>query len=352
MERIVTFLILSVLLHEVIPSEEDWVNCTPCRCTWSSGKKAADCKKSPTVVLNSIPTNLSSEIRHIDLSDQNIYHLPGDVFKSANLADLQKIKLTNCHLTEIDKNAFRDMLLMIELDMSNNSITYLHPNTFQTNTRLRVLDLKYNNIEKLDNGLFANLNFLQKVELDHNKIHTIGLTAFANNTRLQLIHLDNNQLINLSKEFMEKWEKVNYLSLHENPWKCDCHLKDFRDFAFKKNLLTHPSFTKCFKPERLKQRLWTELQSQDFACRPIIITPPNSQTIINAESKNVTLYCKVSGDPKPDVNWAFKNYIIDTTPRRPGAQRYLFQEIAVSDSVSWYNLTILGITSHDNGMYK
>lgn len=349
--ELISFLIVSLLIS-FASSEEDWANCTPCRCAWVSGRKNADCRKNASVVLNQIPTNLSSQIRSIDFTDQEIFHLQKAVFLRANLADLQKIKLFNCNLNEVDKYAFKNMTLLIELDLSKNSITSLHPETFRTNQRLRILYLNNNEIDKLEDNLFANLTFLQRVELMHNKIAVIGLNTFVNNGKLQHIWLDGNKLTNLSKEFTEKLGSISYLSLQDNPWRCDCHLKDFRDFAIKSNLLTHSSLTSCAEPERLRGRRWTDLESSDFACRPRIINPPNSNTEVEASSENVTLFCKVSGDPRPDVNWVYRHAIIDTTPRRPGAYRYSLTQSDLGDSTYWYNLTIFGVLYSDGGTYK
>lgn len=244
------------------------------------------------------------------------------------------------------------MSLLIELDISSNSISNLDSETFRTNQRLRILYLNKNNIQELKDGLFANLTFLQRVELKHNKIHSIGLNTFIRNDKLQHIWLDDNRLTNLSKSLIEKFSMISYLSLQDNPWRCDCHLKDFRDFAIQKNLLTHSSLTSCSEPERLKGRRWTDLESSDFACRPRIIYPPNSLMEIDADYENITLCCKVSGDPKPDVNWVFRHAIIDVTPGRPNAKRYRQTQSSAGDDVYWYNLTILKINFQDQGIYK
>lgn len=343
--------LISLLITTVVYSQEDWANCTPCRCAWVNGRKHADCRKNESVILNQIPKNLSSEIRSIDFTDQDLYRLERYVFQQAHLEDLQKIKLVHCKLHEIDKNAFRNMSLMIELDLSNNLLESLDPETFKTNQRLRNVYLNENSIKELKDGLFYNLTHLQKVELKKNQIHTIGIDTFYRNDKLQYLLLDDNRLINLSRSLIERLEKsLSYVSLNDNPWKCDCHLKDFRDFVVKRNLLT--SVATCAEPERLKGRSWALLESSDFACRPVIKYPPNSLMEIDANDNNVTLYCKVSGDPAPDVNWLFKNSIIDVNPHRPSGKRYSLVHSQVEESTYWYNLTIHKINYMDSGIYK
>ena len=61
-----------------------------------------------------------------------------------------------------------------------------------------------------------------------------------------------------------------YLGLQENPWHCDCQLKSFRDFVVHKKLLVSPQLTLCSEPDRLADKLWTDVNSQDFACKPSV----------------------------------------------------------------------------------
>lgn len=183
--------LLALLLG--VNSQENWANCAPCRCAWVNGRKKADCRKNDSVILSAIPKNLSAEIRSIDFTEQALYTLKRYVFQQANLGDLQKIKLVACELHEVDTNAFRNMSLLIELDLSRNKIQNLDADTFRSNLRLRMLYLNENKLEELKDGLFANLSYLQRVELMHNQIHTIGVDAFYENTRLQHIWLDDNK---------------------------------------------------------------------------------------------------------------------------------------------------------------
>lgn len=344
-------LLAVVLLALSCSAEEDWATCSPCRCSWVSGRKNADCKWTPSTTLNSIPMNLSSEIRSVDFSDQPLYELQKNAFASVNLGDLQKIKLVNCRLSVIDKAAFSHMQLLIELDMSKNDVSKFDAETFKDNKRLRVLRLNDNKLERLEDGLFSNLTYLQSVELNNNRIAYIGKYVFFNTPKLLNIMLNSNLLKYMDASIIQNLEKLSSLSLHNNSWVCDCHLKTFRDLTVEhNNWFTLP--TECAYPERLKGRSWSELSSEDFACRPRIIDPPNSSKSIEAEFGNVTLSCKVKGNPRPDVNWVFKNAIIDSNPRRPGGHRYSQTSSIIGDDTYWFNLTIVNVNYQDGGEYK
>lgn len=344
------FAFLALLLVSAASAEEDWANCPPCRCSWVNGRKNADCKRNPSTVLSSIPANLSSEIRSIDFSEQEFHVLEKYAFYNVHQNDLQKIKLVSCQLTSIDKLAFGKMKLLIELDISKNGITKLDAETFRDNIRLRVLRLNDNKLETLQDGLFTNLTFLQKVELNDNCIKEIGTNVFVNTPTLQYIMLNSNRLTYMNMSIIENMHKLSSLSLHNNSWVCNCSLKSFRDKTIERNLFTLPA--ECAEPMRLKGRSWSELSSEDFACKPIIEDPSTYGTNIEAETENVTLSCKVSGNPRPDVSWVYRNAIIDTNPKRPSGRKYMVNSSALGKDTYWSNLTIIKISFQDGGEYK
>ena len=87
---------------------------------------------------------------------------------------------------------------------------------------------------------------------------------------------------------------------------CDCKLKSFRDFVVHKKLLT--TQTICLEPERLADKAWTEVNSQDFACKPEVeVSRPK---VLGYLGENATLECKIIGNPVPAVKWVLNGRII------------------------------------------
>ena len=105
-----------------------------------------------------------------------------------------------------------------------------------------------------------------------------------------------------------------YLSLHNNPWLCDCQLKKFRDLVIKKNLLVSPSTTVCSEPERIAGKMWSKVVSQDFACKPDVEVA--NPVVVGRPGMNATLRCKITGNPVPGVKWVLNGRILanNTTP--------------------------------------
>lgn len=324
-------------------ADADWTKeCSRCTCIWVGGRKTANCAN---LNLNEIPTDLSSSIRDIDFSNNPIYDLKSKELMNANLRDIHKLKFQNCSIETVHMYAFSGLALLIELDLSKNKITSLHRDVFHDNIKLRVLTLSNNNISVLEDGLFYNLTFLQRIVIDHNNIETISPDTFKNLPTLNHLNLGYNQIKSINFDLKENLPKLNSLNVEGNPWICDCKLQEFRQSTLKSNLITTP--TECDSPPRLKGRLWQD--SVVFACIPEIMEP-KSLSQIEATYSNVTLTCKVKGEPTPDVDWVNNGHIIERDPRKNKQKYITFKN--TTDGYTWNNLTITNVNYRDRGEYK
>lgn len=324
--------------------EEDWTKkCNKCSCIWANGKKTANCAD---LNFSKIPQDLSTLIREIDFSNNPLFTLVKNEFSAASMRDLHKLKLQNCSIQEVNQLAFKNMALLIELDLSRNQISHLNRDVFRDNIKLRVLILSYNKIRVLEDGLFHNLTYLQRISLDSNEIDTISPNTFENLPALSHISLGDNKIERITFDLKQNLPKLSSLNVAGNPWICDCYLQSFRESAIRNNLITTP--TACRSPPHLRGRHWQE-NTIIFACTPKILSPePFSQ--IEASFPNVTLSCKVSGSPIPDVDWTNNGHIIEKDPRT-NKQKYLtFKN--TQDGYTWNNLTITNVNYRDRGDYK
>lgn len=215
-------LLLAIFCVQNVTADAEWMNeCGVCHCKWISSKKFADCRNSS---LLQVPKEMSNELQVIDLSLNIIPELRSNEFKDANLLNLHKIFMRNCTLQEISKDTFKNLHLLIELDLSNNFLKVLHPGTFSDVIRLRVLTITYNELEYLDDYLFENLTFLAKVDLRHNQLKSVSTRTFVNVSELKEIDLEFNQLTVLREETFRSLEKLRSLTLIQNPWNCEYNL--------------------------------------------------------------------------------------------------------------------------------
>ncbi|KAK9875816.1 hypothetical protein WA026_009602 [Henosepilachna vigintioctopunctata] len=319
----------------------DWTkNCNRCKCVWSGGKKTADCTN---LNLTNIPTDLSNEIREIDFSHNPMYGLGVKAF--VKMKDVHKLKLQSCQLGSLDKTAFRELLLLIELDLSRNNLKEIDKDIFRDNKKLRILNLSFNKLNSLTSHLFHNLTQLQRIILNNNNISWMGESVFVNLPSLQHIDLGNNKLQRIVNDFTKDLRKFNSLNVEGNLWICDCKLEPFRNKTIKENWISTP--TNCTEPPRLRGKSWSD--PVVFACAPKI-SDPQSMTSIEASTANVTISCKAIGQPAPHVDWMTNGRIISKDPRQH-IQKYVLSKSIDVDS-AWNNLTIINVNSRDRGEYK
>ncbi|XP_018327420.1 leucine-rich repeat-containing protein 24 [Agrilus planipennis] len=322
---------------------DDWTTqCNKCKCIWSDGRKKADCSN---IKLITIPDNLSSEIRDVDISSNELYELRDYAFASVNLQNINKLKLRNCTIEKVHKFALAKLALLIELDLSLNDISELEEDTFKDNEKLRTLFLNHNNLKQLHGTVFHNLRYLQKFEVNSNKITYVDPYIFKNGPALQYVDLSNNKLKYIDPQFLMNLERIMSFNVQMNPWICDCNLKKLRDLVIENNLVTTP--TACVEPRRLNNTLWSQLESKDFACQPKIISI-FSNVLDNVVASNVTVFCKAEGDPDLEVNWMLNGRTIDRDSQK---QKYYIRE-DTTGSLSWCNLTIFQFDFGDRGEYR
>ena len=79
-----------------------------------------------------------------------------------------------------------------------------------------------------------------------------------------------------------------------------------RDFIIKRSL--SPSAVSCYEPERLADKTWAQLDSTEFACKPV--SQCGSGLVGGRAGNNVSLECSVSGSPGPAVRWVRSGRIL------------------------------------------
>lgn len=347
--RCLALQVLLVLLLDpsgVHAEAADWDSqCGVCTCKWVSGKKYANCQNQSFQI---IPTEVSSDLQVIDLSNNQIAELRRHEFQNAGLDNLHKIYLKNSTLMEVHKDALQGLHVLIELDMSNNQLKILHPGTFNGTIKLRTLLLNHNQLERLDDYLFEGLTFLSKLELRANRLHHVGLNVFLNSINITNIDFNQNQLAVLKEETFANLHKLKSLSLNDNPWNCTCNLQQFLKFVINKKLYTPP--TSCQEPAHLRDKLWSEISFEHFACKPRIIHPRTNR-IVDVVNDNVTLTCRISGSPKPEIEWIFNKRTINFNDQRILIRNS--QEVNRREAIDLYTseLTIIGVRSIDRGDY-
>lgn len=325
-------------------TEKDFTQqCNNCRCSWKSGKRNADCTNQGLAL---IPGDLSSELQVLDLSNNRIGEIRGYELMRAHQQNLHKLYIKNSTIESIHKDSFRNLTILIELDLSNNKLKRLDPGMFDDLKKLRVIMLNHNQIERIENNLFKDLKFLTKIDLQDNLIYRVALHSFIDVPALSQIELDYNRLQILRKETFVNLEKLTSLSLTNNPWNCSCALRNFSEFIKSNNLYRSP--TTCEQPPMLKGKEWNEIDVDDFACRPQII---DNKLIFPSDGQNATFTCKVTGLPLPKVDWLFHKRPVSKNDKRWSVTYAVRTNGKDTNEVLVSELTIVGVKPSDRGSY-
>ncbi|XP_014256119.1 protein toll isoform X2 [Cimex lectularius] len=97
------------------------------------------------------------------------------------------------------------------------------------------LDLTGNRITSLPNELGKGYGRVTELKIGHNNLTKINISVLSPN--LEVLMLENNNLSvidNGSLKMLENAKGLRLLTLHKNPWKCDCSSKDLLLFIHRK----------------------------------------------------------------------------------------------------------------------
>ncbi|KAJ8965008.1 hypothetical protein NQ314_004406 [Rhamnusium bicolor] len=183
-------------------------------------------------------SGLENTLTSLDLSQNRIANLAGPPL---TLMKLQKLDLSDNHLTEMSRNAFTLLPDLQNLNLSRNvhlkniPITLLHKLTdlqvidlsysgvksisvefLVKSNALREIYLTHNTITEISDGAFSNMPNITTIDLSYNNISNVRSGAFVNVMNIKKLILRGNQLNSFKGEFFNTGTSLEILDLSEN----------------------------------------------------------------------------------------------------------------------------------------
>ncbi|XP_050314368.1 toll-like receptor Tollo [Anthonomus grandis grandis] len=167
-----------------------------------------------------------TELRHLDLGDNNIWNTPLDLF--CPLYSLTHLNLTTNKLQDIQSLGLSDWgkgplepgrscVNGLEiLDLSKNEIISLPDNGFSALRSLSELNLQDNAISTLGDRSFVGLNALQTLNLSSNCLVALPPELFQSSRDLKHLYLQNNSLSVLAPGLLEGLDELRIVDLSHN----------------------------------------------------------------------------------------------------------------------------------------
>nr|XP_014704820.1 leucine-rich repeat-containing protein 26-like [Equus asinus] len=199
-----------------------------------------------TVHLLSLPPRLSDRVWLLELSHNNLSHLPCGSF----LGSLRNVGVAAFSQCPVGGGVLRGLGFLEQLDFSHNQLACLPLVFSATMGSLLCLDLSPNLLATLDPCSLWGLGNLEQLDLSHNLLAELGTARLGGLFHLRWLLLAGNDMSELEAQaFVALWVlgllsvvgnrlqqlKFNIIAgiwaagtqllLASNPWVCDCDLQ-------------------------------------------------------------------------------------------------------------------------------
>ncbi|XP_008435096.1 leucine-rich repeat, immunoglobulin-like domain and transmembrane domain-containing protein 2 [Poecilia reticulata] len=270
--------------------------------------------------------------------------------------DFTKIRIENCHLTELPQGSFSQVHALEFLWLNFNEITLMTIKSLEGLSNLTELRLQGNKLTSIPWTAFQNTPRLKILDLKHNRLDVLPEHALRYLPALTYLDLSFNQLSITSKEVFTNWPLYQIaekawgkeglvsnvvLALHDNPWSCDCRLKGFVEFIRKVSppVILMNSYLKCSGPSTKVDKYFHEVQLK--TCMKPLASAAESNVSLSLGA-NATLTCQVKARPLSNIQWMYPLKII---------RGFASTQTQVDEETLTSQLVIPSVHLADRGLY-
>ncbi|XP_039199285.1 leucine-rich repeat, immunoglobulin-like domain and transmembrane domain-containing protein 2 [Crotalus tigris] len=247
--------------------------------------------------------------------------------------DIKKIRIENSLLTELFRGTFANVSTLEYLWLNFNNITVMDLRSLEHLNELKELRIQGNRLRSVPWTAFRETPVLEILDLKCNEIDVLPEHALRYLSRLTYLDLSCNELTVISKEVFYNWpvyQKLQrlekkaqtvsstVLSLHDNPWICDCRLRGFVQFI---NSIGPPmvlinSYLTCSSPKSKAGKYFHEVELNSCRRPSVTSSKPNITVFLG---RNSTLTCLVKANPFPKIWWNYplkhlRGFNVSNTP--------------------------------------
>jgi Leucine rich repeat len=238
---------------------------------------------NPFKIIHTSVLNAFSDIRQLqvlDLSRTELTELPDGIFHP--LRALKRINLGGNLFDRVPK-ALKFAINAREVSLDENPIEAINATfPFPAMPNLEKLNVTYiGSLKCIGAKAFAGLEKLNELRLSHNHhLSHIDPDAFSfpekDNAEItqwppiRKLFLDNNNLTSLQAQTFTKWEEMEEVHIHDNPWLCDCELEWFVTFLMPIVKKTTPHLignVKCASPSAYVDHQLIDFSEKMFELR-------------------------------------------------------------------------------------
>uniref|UniRef100_A0A1B6D9I9 LRRCT domain-containing protein n=1 Tax=Clastoptera arizonana TaxID=38151 RepID=A0A1B6D9I9_9HEMI len=218
------------------------------------------------MALQSLP-----ELKILDLAKTGLTHLPSDLFQHF---ELNSLYLNGNQLTSVPDSLGSLAHSLRLININENPIKELNEDSFLGLRNLEdIIASGLSELTAIKANTFSNLENLKTVSCSYNsKLTEIDPFAFWDHKGkffLKELYLNNNNLKIISK-YLVPWDKLDKITLEENPWICDCRTGWLADLvSIRTTTLYRPYDLQCSEPTWLNRTLlihWKNIKDKNDTC--------------------------------------------------------------------------------------
>lgn len=246
---------------------------------------------------------------------QEIYENSFSTYKRVRTINLSKNRIENIH-----ENSLSHLKGVVQIYLDDNRLSSLSETTFSELSQLEVIELSGNRLRSLPEAIFQSLSSLKQLRMNDNFLKTLPVNIFSGNPLLSTLYLEYNNLATAHYQWFQHFlfKKDGELYLDNNPWVCDCRMKDMYVWEKKNTLFKSApndgdgpngriTVPRCQYPTHHRGKTIDLLNSEQFNCVKPSIVGNKTHRIIATSGDNVHLKCDVESNPPAEVIFILPN---------------------------------------------